>query len=300
LKKKIQLLFMEEKKIDEEESPQEEPVNEEESQPEAVDDTENPPIEKSEEEIPGSEPISEPVSEEIGENVENIENEEDIEKELMEFADLENLSEEDLAELQEMQEAISENIMDTDSEAPVDPSAESVSNIESETEVIEEKPEFNPEINAELEARMQAELAEKKKSQGVKTIDREAFINYLSERRNKIVYHALWHMVFNVDDHSSTKAGLYEALKDVTSKNPVEPLGEHKFYFGLGFILRLKLYDAKVIEFKKGKLTVMINIENLSDMLEMLGPPISDRPILTKSQRKDMFSDFLSDDFLDI
>ena len=206
-----------------------------------------------------------------------------MEQELLEFADfdsLEDLSEDDLAD---MMEAIEENK-------------------DQQIEIAEqEKPEFKPEIDAELEAKMQAELELKKQSRGIKETTREDLIEYLSERRAKIVYHALWHLIFNTsDEYILSKQMLYEALKEVTSKNPVEPLEEHKFYFGLGFILRLKLGIEKIIKFKAGKLQIAVNPKVLQEILLLIGDPISERPILTTKEKNKMFEDFLGDDFLDI
>ena len=208
-----------------------------------------------------------------------------MEQELLEFADfdsLDDLSEDDLAD---MQQAISENLLAEDGQEIAEP----------------EKPEFKPEIDEELEAKMQAELELKKVSRGIKEVSREDLIEYLGERRTKIVYHALWHLAFNVgEDFILSKQMLYEALKEVTSKNPVEPLEEHKFYFGLGFILRLKLGLEKIIKFKAGKLQIAINPKVLQEILLLIGDPISERPILTTKEKNKMFEDFLGDDFLDI
>jgi hypothetical protein len=270
---------------------------------------------------------------------ENSEEKDDDESdlEIAELAGVEGLSEEELAELNEefsdddfldMQEAMEENRLaqieeggelsenegttfgETKEEGEISEERVSLEGevpselsqpFESELEgSVEPDVEFAPEIDEDLEKKMQEELAAKKKAQGVKTVTREQFMNYLKDRRNKIMYHALWHIVFNVDDHSIDKKSLYDVLKEVTSKNAVEVLEEHKFYFGLGFILRLRFLDQKVIVFKAGKLNLNMSAEMLQDMLQYIGPPISDRPIITDSEKKQMFSDFLNDDFLDI
>jgi len=228
-----------------------------------------------------------------------------MEQELLEFADfdsLDDLSEDDLAD---MKEAISENIYAEEHQlTEID---QEVSNeidhqeIDAQEITELEQPKFKPEIGEELEAKMQAELDLRKKSQGIKETTREDLIEYLSGRRAKIVYHALWHLAFNVgEDYILSKQMLYEALKEVTSKNAVEPLEEHKFYFGLGFILRLKLGIEKIIQFKAGKLKIAINPKVLQDILLLIGDPISERPILTTKEKNKMFEDFLGDDFLDI
>jgi hypothetical protein len=156
------------------------------------------------------------------------------------------------------------------------------------------------EIDPDLEAKMQEELRRKQEAEKSQEISREDFIQYLGQKRTKIIYHALWFLVFNVDDNQTSKKMLYEQLKDVTSKNPVEPLGEHKFYFGLGFILRLKYEGQILVKFKAGKLTVIGNVVALKEILRIVGDPISERPILTEREKSKMFTDFLSDDFDDI
>ncbi|MCF2139856.1 MAG: hypothetical protein K9W44_07370 [Candidatus Lokiarchaeota archaeon] len=214
-----------------------------------------------------------------------------LKEELLNFSELEQdeFTEQDL---EDMEAAIAENLMDIE---------DIESEFEEETEPLENNQiEFQPEIDADLEARMEEEIQKKRKEMGIKTVSKEQFINNLSKRRNKIIYHALWHLVFNIEDHQASKQTLYEALKEVTSKNPVEPIEEHKFYFGLGFILRLQLYDEKVVQFKDGKLVLAINPDHMKEILNIVGDPISERPILTKSEKTKMFQDFLKDDFLDI
>jgi hypothetical protein len=76
----------------------------------------------------------------------------------------------------------------------------------------------------------------------------------------------------------------------------MESLPEHKFYFGLGFILRLRLFDQNVVAFEKDKIKVKVNIENLQKILQEIGEPISERPQLSESKKKDLFSEFLYGD----
>ena len=147
---------------------------------------------------------------------------------------------------------------------------------------------------------MQEELRRKQQAAKSQEISREDFIQYLGQKRTKIIYHALWFLVFNVDDNQTSKKMLYEQLKEVCSKSPIESLGEHKFYFGLGFILRLKYEGQILVKFKSGKLEVVGNVKALKEILRIVGDPISERPILTEREKSQMFSDFLSDDFNDI
>jgi hypothetical protein len=164
----------------------------------------------------------------------------------------------------------------------------------------EEKPEFKPEISDELERKIQEEIERKKEVTGEKTVSREEFIEYLKPRRSKVMYLALWQLTFNIEDHQATKQGLYEALKEPTSTSPVEPLPEHKFYFGLKYILKLKLFDQKVCEYVKDKIKLMVNIDNFKEILKEVGEPISTRPKLSDEEKKDIFTNFLKDDFLDL
>lgn len=193
-----------------------------------------------------------------------------------------------------------ENVTDPSSVAPPPPPGVAVGSEGTPGVLSPPQPEFKPEISAELEKKIQEELAKKREQQGIRTITREEFISTLQPRRTKIMYHALWHLTFNVDDHQATKQGLYEALKEVTSMSPVEPIAEHKFYFGLKSILKLKLFDAQVIEYVKDKIKLAINVENLQEILREIGEPISTRPKLSDDEKKNMYSNFLTDEFKDI
>ncbi|MHA1869455.1 MAG: hypothetical protein ACTSXF_00770, partial [Promethearchaeota archaeon] len=158
--------------------------------------------------------------------------------------------------------------------------------------------DFNPEISEDLERKIQAELELKRKQK--KLITEEMFKEKCKANRTKIWYHALWHLVFKSDDHKATKEGLYEFLKEVTSKSAIDPIPKHKFFFGLGFILRLKLEDKPVVIFNEGNLELNVGVDQLIDILQEVGPPISTRPVITEEEKRNMFLDFLTDDFDDI
>ena len=120
--------------------------------------------------------------------------------------------------------------------------------IEGEVEEEEEKKlSLADELERQIEAAM--EKKEKKKKKEIMTEDR--LIEYLTPRRSKIIYFALWDLTMNIEDHQATKQALYERLKDVTSMDPIDPINEHKFYFGLGYILRLKLYESPIVVFER-------------------------------------------------
>ena len=164
----------------------------------------------------------------------------------------------------------------------------------------EPKAEKLPNLDEEIEQKIEQELERKKKKKVKEVMTEEKFIEYLNSRRSKIMYFALWELVMKIDDHQSTKQGLYERLKDVTSTDPIDPINEHKFYFGLGYILRLKLYESPVVVFKNGKLKINVNVDNLKKMLEQVGDPISTRPIIPEEKKKKMIEDFFSDSFDEI
>ncbi|MFX1320413.1 MAG: hypothetical protein ACFFAQ_02105 [Promethearchaeota archaeon] len=202
-------------------------------------------------------------------------------KEVM-LSDFSDMDEIDMDELMEMKEAI-----------------ESVK--QEELIPSEEDTEFKPQvIPTELEQRIKEELAKRKELEKVEIVTPEKFLNYLKEKREKIWYHALYYLVFNVEDHIASKELLYDVLKEVTSKSPIDPIPEHQFYFGLGYILRLSLNNKQVIRFlRDGKFKVNVNVKELTQLLEETGEPISTRPVIEEKEKKKMYKDFLKDDFLD-
>ena len=156
------------------------------------------------------------------------------------------------------------------------------------------------EISRELEDRIKQELLKRKEIEE-EGITPEKFLDYIKNKREKIWYHALYYIIFNVEDHIASKTLLYDVLKEVTSKSPIDPIPEHQFYFGLGYILRLKLNKKKVVRFlRDGKFKINVNIDNLKELLEIAGEPVSVRPIIKEEEKKKMYKDFLNEDFMDI
>jgi len=206
------------------------------------------------------------------------------EKEMKEsmLSDFSDIDEIDMDELREMKEAI-----------------ESVK--QEELVPSEEETEFKTQtIPTELEQRIKEELAKRKELEKVEIVTPEKLLNYLKEKREKIWYHALYYLVFNVEDYIASKGLLYDVLKEVTSKSPIDPIPEHQFYFGLGYLLRLSLNNKKVIRFlRDSKFKVNVNIKELTQLLEEAGEPISTRPVIKEEEKKKMFKEFLKDDFLD-
>ena len=201
------------------------------------------------------------------------------------FADFSDMDEIDFDELREMKQAI-----------------ETVKQEELQ-DISKGEIEFKPsqEISEELEERIKQELMKKKAKEEKEIITPEKFLAYIKDKREKIWYHALWYLVFEVEDHIASKALLYDVLKEVTSKNPIDPIPEHQFYFGLGYILRLSLDNKKLIRYMSGgKFKINMSINTLQEILEKAGEPISTRPIIEEDKKKKMFKDFLEDDFLDL
>jgi hypothetical protein len=156
-------------------------------------------------------------------------------------------------------------------------------------------------ISSELEERIKQELLERKEEKVSRVISPEKFVEYAKEKRDKIWYHVLYYLVFNAEDNIASKELLYDMLKMDTTKSPIDPLPEHQFYFGLGYILKLSINEKKIVRFVKGgKFKINIGIEGLKNLLDQIGEPISTRPILDEEEKKDMFMDFLKDDFSDI
>jgi hypothetical protein len=235
---------------------------------------------KESEEAPKIEAIDEELT------VEEIKIELQEEKELKEamVTDFSDMDEIDFEELKDMQDAIEtvkqEEIQDI---------------AEGETEIPPTQ-----DVSKELEERIKQELLKRKEVEE-EVITPEKFLEYIKTKRDKIWYHALYYIIFNVEDHIASKMLLYDVLKEVTSKSPIDPIPEHQFYFGLGYILRLSLNNRQVVRFlKDGKFKINVNVENLKEMLEIAGEPISTRPIIKEEEKKKMYKDFLKEDFFDI
>lgn len=156
-------------------------------------------------------------------------------------------------------------------------------------------------ISDELEKRIQEELHKKKKKEKKQIITQEDFIKFTEKRRDKIWYHALNYLTFKVEDHTSSKYLLYDVLKEDTSKSPIDPIPEHQFYFGLGFLLRLSIDNTQIVRYLSGgKFKINFDIEIIKKILEEAGPPIITKPVIEDDVKKNYFKDFLKDDFTDI
>jgi hypothetical protein len=198
---------------------------------------------------------------------------------LEDFSDLEEIDMDELIEMKEAIESVKqEELVSSDSSTKRQPQA----------------------ISKELEQRIKEELAKKKEIEKKEIITPEKFLEYLKQKKDKIWYHALYYITFKVEDNIASKELLYDILKEVTSKSPIDPIPENQFYFGLGYLLRLTLNDKQVVRFlRDGKFKINVNIVELKDLLEEAGEPISTRPIIEEKERKKMYKEFLKDDFLD-
>jgi len=200
---------------------------------------------------------------------------------ISDFSDIEDI---DFEELQDMQKAI-ESVKQEGSQ---------------ETGAKTSQTTENDSISIELEERMKQELLERKQEAKKEVITPEIFIERNKDKRDKIWYQALWYLVYEAEDHIASKTLLYEMLKEVTSKSPIDPIPENQFYFGLGYILRLSLNEKKVVRYiKGGKFKVNVAEKGIKNILEELGGPISRRPIITDDEKKNMYEEFLKDDFFD-
>jgi len=200
---------------------------------------------------------------------------------ISDFSDIEGI---DFEELQEMQKAIESVKQKEIQETGADKSQMAETGL----------------ISSDLEERIKQELLERKQEAKKEVITPEIFIERNKEKRDKIWYHALCYLVYEAEDHIASKTLLYEMLKEVTSKSPIDPIPENQFYFGLGYILRLTLNEKQVVRYVKGgKLKVNVAEKGIMDILDELGVPISRRPILTDDEKKKMYEEFLNDDFFD-
>ncbi len=214
-------------------------------------------------------------------NLEMSEEKEIREAMITDFSDIDEI---DFDELKDMQDAISSVKQEELQKLP-----------DGRSEILPTQ-----EISRELEDRIKQELLKRKEVEE-EVITPEKFLDYIKDKRVKIWYHALYYIVFNVEDHIASKTLLYDVLKEVTSKSPIDPIPEHQFYFGLGYILRLNLNNKRVVRFlKDGKFKINVNINNLKKLLEVAGEPISLRPVIKEEEKKKMYKNFLNEDFMDI
>jgi hypothetical protein len=217
---------------------------------------------------------------EEGESVEEVQDTlESKEEMLVDFSDLGKM---DLEELMQMKQAV-----DTVKQE------ETLSQGKSDSQ----KPTSS--LSDDIEKRIQEELREKKKEEEQReAITEDDFLDYIQDKRDKIWYHALYYLSFEVEDHTASKNILYEMLKDDTSKSPINPIPEHQFYFGLGYILRLKINQEQVVRYVTGgSFKIKYDITTIQEILEKAGDPIITKPQIEEEKKKRMFREFLEEDF---
>jgi hypothetical protein len=198
---------------------------------------------------------------------------------LVDFSDLGKM---DLEELMQMKQAVDA--------------------VKQEETLSQEKPESQKSgssLSDDIEKRIQAELREKKEQEDQRELITEKdFLEYIQDKRDKIWYHALYYLAFEVEDHTASKNILYEMLKDDTSKSPIDPIPEHQFYFGLGYILRLKINQEQVVRYVTGgSFKINYDIDSIKQLLEQAGEPIITKPQIEEEKKKRMFREFLEEDF---
>ena len=201
---------------------------------------------------------------------------------ISDFSDLEDIEFEELMDMQDAIESVKKEQYEISPEEGV-------------------KTQSAPTISSELEDRIKQELLERKIEKEKEVVTPEKFLDYIKEKRDKIWYHALYYLVYQAEDYIASKELLYDMLKENTSKSPIDPIPEHQFYFGLGYILRLTLNEKQIVRFLSGgKFKINIGIQMLKELLEQSGEPIITKPVLKEEEKKKMFTDFLKDDFSDI
>ncbi len=152
-------------------------------------------------------------------------------------------------------------------------------------------------LSADVAQKIQQQL-EKRSAEEEKTfVTEEDFIKYAIEKQalSKTWYHCLYFLAFKSEDGTANKKVLYEALKEVLSKSPVDPVPEHMFNFGLSALVKVQLYDAPVVKFKAGTFTLQVKRKKMQDLLLAIGRPLSKRPVVTKKEEKKMINDFFGD-----
>ncbi|MHA1723839.1 MAG: hypothetical protein ACTSXH_03225 [Promethearchaeota archaeon] len=199
------------------------------------------------------------------------------------IADFSDLGKIDLDELREMKEAI-----------------ELVKQEEMNEEAKEKSVSTKSEAKTLIEKKIEEELKKREKRVEKEERTPEQFLKYLKNKRNKIYYNALYYLTFNVEDHVASKELLYEMLKEKVSKSPIDPIEKHKFYFGLGHLLKLEINGVRVIQYMLGgKFKINVDVNLLKDILKKVGEPIDTRPVIKEEEKKKMFKEFLQEDFSD-
>ena len=109
-------------------------------------------------------------------------------------------------------------------------------------------------ISDELQVKIEEEIRLRSEAANLPPVSREDFINVATNKRDRIRYHALWFLIFTVEDHAASKKILYDALKGVTAKSAIDDVKENVFYFGLGPLLKATLGRSKCFSISRPNL----------------------------------------------
>lgn len=154
-------------------------------------------------------------------------------------------------------------------------------------------------LSSDVAEKIQKQLEERSMEEEQKFVTEEDFIQKARNSLSKTWYHCIYFLAFNSESGTATKKVMYDALKDVLSKSPVDSIPEHMFNFGLSALVKVMLYDKPVISFKRGgEFTLEVNRKKLQELLLTAGMPMSRRPVVTKKEEKKMISDFFESDKL--
>ncbi|MCP4763523.1 MAG: hypothetical protein GY870_17250, partial [archaeon] len=146
-------------------------------------------VKEAEEVIPEELPPEELALEELPATIEDTKTEVNIAEEIN-FSDLAEIDLEDLLEMQKGIESVKQG--------------ESTPSTQDEGET----PQVQV-VSDDLAGIISAELEKKKDTEEEKVITPEKFLEYVKAKRDKIWYHALWYLVFEVDDHIASKILLF-------------------------------------------------------------------------------------------
>jgi hypothetical protein len=153
-------------------------------------------------------------------------------------------------------------------------------------------------LSSDVADKIQKQLEERSLAEEVVFVTEEDFIQHARNSLSKTWYHCIYFLAFKSESGTATKKVMYDALKEILSKSPVDPVPEHMFNFGLSALVKVMLYDKPVVSFKKGEFALETNRKKLQELLLTAGRPMSRRPVVTRKEEKKMISDFFDTDKL--
>ncbi|HME53463.1 MAG TPA: hypothetical protein VKM55_14660 [Candidatus Lokiarchaeia archaeon] len=154
-------------------------------------------------------------------------------------------------------------------------------------------------LSSDVADKIQKQLDERSLEEEQVFVTEDDFIQHARNSLSKTWYHCIYFLAFNSESGTATKKVLYDALKDVLSKSPVDSVPEHMFNFGLSALVKVMLYDKPIVSFKRGgEFSLETNRKKLQELLLAAGMPMSRRPVVTKKMEKKMISDFFENEKL--